>query len=477
MRRFFPDSLAAWALLILIGGLTAAQLSTLAVIVRNRDDGARMTGFFHLAERVSSLSRAVAAEPVDQRADLAAALSNPTLTVAVDTKPSAANQVGPDDELAELEDVLQARLADSGIADVHVERKDRADMPAGEPLEQPDEDAGPVERALSLVELRYAGNDVYLASLELEDGSWLNFAIPVPPTPSLWSLDTVLLAVATIVLVLIISGWAVRRLTAPYAALASAAERFGRDINTTPMPETGPREVRAAAHAFNLMQSRLKRFVGDRDHLVAAISHDLRTPVTRLRLRAEFVDDSQQRGRMLEDLDEIETMTRSVLAFASETAQPEPRETVDLISLLETLTDDMPNATFDLAPDLPARLAYPAQPVGLRRCIGNLIDNAVKYGRRARASLVLLPHEVRIRIDDDGPGIPEDEVERMFQPFQRLDRSRNRETGGTGLGLTTARTVAHAHGGEIVLSNRDGGGLRAEIVLPRTVTALADRAA
>jgi signal transduction histidine kinase len=277
--------------------------------------------------------------------------------------------------------------------------------------------------------------------------------------------------------VLVVSGWAVRRLTAPYAGLASAAERFGRDINAVPMPESGPREVRAAAHAFNLMQSRLQRFVGDRDHLVAAISHDLRTPVTRLRLRAEFVDDAQQRGRMLEDLDEIETMTRSVLAFASETAQPEPRETVDLISLLETLTDDTPNATFELAADLPARLAYPAQPVGLRRCIGNLIDNAVKYGRRARASLVLLPSEVRIRIDDDGPGIPPEEMERMFQPFQRLDRSRNRETGGTGLGLTTARTVAHAHGGEILLGNREGGGLRAEIVLPRTVAALTGRAA
>jgi signal transduction histidine kinase len=259
--------------------------------------------------------------------------------------------------------------------------------------------------------------------------------------------------------------------------VASAAERFGRDINAVPMPDSVPREVRAAAHAFNLMQSRLQRFVGDRDHLVAAISHDLRTPVTRLRLRAEFVDDAQQRGRMLEDLDEIETMTRSVLAFASETAQPEPRETVDLFSLLETLTDDTPNATFELAADLPARLAYPAQPVGLRRCIGNLIDNAVKYGRRARASLVLLPSEVRIRIDDDGPGIPPEETERMFQPFQRIDRSRNRETGGTGLGVTTARTVAHAHGGEILLTNREGGGLRAEIVLPRAVAALTGRAA
>jgi signal transduction histidine kinase len=477
MKRLIPDSLAAWALLILIGGLTAAQITTLAVIERNRDENARMAGFFHLAERVSSASRAIAAEAPDKRDDLAAALSNPTLTVSVADRPSAANQVGPDDALAELEDVVQARLADSGIADVHVERKNRDAVPAGAPPALPDADAGPVERGLSSVEQRYHGNDVYLASLQLEDGSWLNFAIPVPPAPTLWSLDTLLLAAATIALVLVASGWAVRRLTAPYAVLGNAAERYGRDISVAPLPETGPREVRAAAHAFNLMQERLRRFVGDRDHLVAAISHDLRTPVTRLRLRAEFIEDACQRTRMLEDLDEIETMTQSVLSFASDTAQPERRETLDLISLLQSLTDDMPQVQLALAAGLPPRIAYPAQPVGLRRCVANLLNNAVKYGGGARVSLVLLPAEVRVSIDDDGPGIPEGEMERMFQPFQRLDRSRNRETGGTGLGLTTARTVAHAHGGEIVLANRAGGGLRAELVLPRAVTAMAERAA
>jgi signal transduction histidine kinase len=268
-----------------------------------------------------------------------------------------------------------------------------------------------------------------------------------------------------VVFVLVLSVWALRRLTAPYAMIASAAERFGRDINASPLPESGPREVRAAAHAFNLMQARLRRFFSDRDQLVAAISHDLRTPATRLRLRAEFVEDPEVRLRMLADLNEIETMTSSVLAFASDSAQPEPRESLDLVSLLESLCDDVPGVSLELPPDTP-RFAYAAQPVGLRRCISNVIDNAVKYGRHARVSLKIDTTVVRIVVDDDGPGIPLEAVDMVFQPFRRLDASRNRDTGGTGLGLTIARSVARAHGGDVTLTNRPEGGLRAEIVLP-----------
>jgi signal transduction histidine kinase len=209
---------------------------------------------------------------------------------------------------------------------------------------------------------------------------------------------------------------------------------------------------------------------------VAAISHDLRTPATRLRLRAEFVDDSELRGRMLADLNEIETMTSSVLAFASDSAQPEPRESLDLVSLLESLCADLPGVTLVLPDDMP-RFAYSAQPMGLRRCVANIIDNAVKYGQRARVSLVIDNAAARIIVDDDGPGIPVESVEMVFQPFRRLDASRNRDTGGTGLGLTIARTVARAHGGDVLLANRAEGGLRAEIVLPLAGGPVADKKA
>ncbi len=392
-------------------------------------------------------------------------MSGPTLAVSVDPAPLTTSTVAADDELAELEDILSSRLEESGVTDVHVEMRDRGLIPASESGGPLAADAGPVERVMSEIEDSYNNYDAYVASIRLADGTWVNFINVIAPSPLLWSFDTVAVAVLAIVLVFVASMWALRRLTAPYAMIASAAERFGRDLHAAPLPENGPSELRSAAHAFNLMQERLKRFFSDRDQLVAAISHDLRTPATRLRLRAEFIDDPEQRARMLADLNEIETMTRSVLAFASDSAQPEPRESLDLVSLLESLCDDMPGVSLDMPDDLP-RLAYSAQPVALRRCIVNLLDNAVKYGDRARVSLKVDAAAIHIVIDDDGPGIPEGDVEMVFQPFRRLDASRNRDTGGTGLGLTIARTVARAHGGEITLSNRREGGLRAEIVLP-----------
>jgi signal transduction histidine kinase len=465
VRRFLPDSLAAWALLILIAGLVIAEVATLTAILQNRALNTRMTGFFHLSERVSSMSRAIAAEPVAARKSLAAALSSDTLAVSVEPAPLAGESASDDEELAELEDIMLARLSDSGITDVHVERNAPSAGVAGA-SNRLDTDAGPVERFLSEIGERYTLDDSYMVSVQLADATWVNFGIPVAPSPNWWSLNTIGLTALIIGLVLAASIWALRGLTAPYAVLAAASERLGRDLNASALPEKGPREVRAAAHAFNQMQERLQRSFSDREQLVAAISHDLRTPTTRLRLRADFIDDPDQRARMLADLDEIETMTRSVLAFASNTAEPEPRATIDLVSMLGSLCDDIPGATLCLAPDTPARIAYWAEPVALRRCVTNLIDNAVKYGTCARVSLNVASGAVHIVVEDDGPGIPVADVETVFRPFRRLETSRNRETGGTGLGLTIARTVARAHGGEVVLANRSEGGLRAEIVLP-----------
>lgn len=463
MRRFLPDSLAVWALLIVIAGLTVTQISTFAAIFQSRAATGRMMGFFHLAERVSSVTRAIVDQAPEQRPALAKALSAPTLQVQVGTAPQTGNVFAADDELAELEDILENRLVAAGIADVHVERREPVEPGLGA-VAAPAEGASSIEQVFSEIEERYSRTETYLASIELDDGTWLNFTIAVAPAAA-WSFDTIALAGLIVALVLGASLWALRRLTAPYKVLAGAAERFSRDINSPPMSEGGPREVRAASHAFNLMQERLRRVIEDRDQLAAAISHDLRTPVTRLRLRAEFVDNPEQRGRMLEDLDEIEVMTQSVLTFARDSARPAPRETVDLVSLVETLCDDLPEVKLSLQ-GLPPRLPYNVEPVSLRRAVANLVDNAVRYGGCAHVSMAVDAGAARIVVEDDGPGIPEEEMEAVFRPFRRLETSRNRETGGTGLGLTIARTFARAHGGDVVLSRRAAGGLRAEIVLP-----------
>ena len=268
--------------------------------------------------------------------------------------------------------------------------------------------------------------------MRIADGSWLNFVNSIPGPSGLWSVGAVALTLGGIALVLVASTWALRQLTGPYGVLASAANRFGLDLHSPMLSERGPKEVRAAVRAFNLMQARLKRMVEDRDQMVAAVSHDLRTPVTRLRLRAELVKDPEQKRRILADLEEIETMTQSVLAFASDSAVAEERQLLDLVSLLESVCGDTPGATLDLAADLPSRVPYRAEPVALRRCIANLVDNAVKYGERAVVSLRVERDAVRILVDDEGPGIAAANFDKVFRPFVRLEVSRNRETGGTG---------------------------------------------
>jgi signal transduction histidine kinase len=384
--------------------------------------------------------------------------------VSIDPTPLTRRKVAADDELAELEDVLQGRLEDTGIIDVHVEHRGaNGEVRLGG---KDDEDASPIERVLLEIAETYARNDTYAVSIELDGGSWLNFAVPVAASGAVWSREATAAAALVLVLVMASSLWALRRLTAPYAVLASAAERLGRDLKAPPLPESGPSEIRRASHAFNLMQERLQRVLSDRDQLAAAISHDLRTPVTRLRLRAEFIDDPEQRGRMLADLDEIEAMTKSLLAFVADTAREVPREQIDLVSLLSTLCDDLPSAHQTFDPNLPSRVACSAEPLALKRAVANLLDNAVRYGGCAEVSLVLDGEAARIVVEDRGPGIPEHEREAVFRPFRRLEGSRNRETGGTGLGLTIARSVARAHGGDVVLSDRPGGGLRSELILP-----------
>jgi signal transduction histidine kinase len=219
------------------------------------------------------------------------------------------------------------------------------------------------------------------------------------------------------------------------------------------------------------MAGRIQRFVADRTQMLAAIGHDLRTPITRLRLRAEFMDDDEQRRKMLSDLDEMEQMIAATLAFARDDAAAEPASAIDLAALCRTVADEAADARPELAEAIafegPDRLTVRARPIALKRAIANLVSNALAYGGSAR--LRLDPPAggvVRLLVEDDGPGVPEAELEAVFAPFRRLEESRNRETGGTGLGLTIARNILRAHGGDVVLANRQGGGLAATVSLP-----------
>ncbi len=341
--------------------------------------------------------------------------------------------------------------------------------------------AGQVRVNMSLVPVRPANRPRELAirgaptgmvviELEFPDRGWLVLDANLP-RPRPWHSREFLIAFALMtVAAAALSFWAVRRLTGPVALLAEAAERLGRDVNAAPLPERGPDEVVRAAIAFNTMAARIRRFVQDRTFLLTAIGHDLRTPITRLKLRAEFIDDDEQRQKFMNDLDELDAMVSATLVFGRDTADTEPAVPFDLVALLRTVLDDAADARPDLAERLsfegPGHLTVGGRILALKRSFANLVGNALKYGGSAH---VLLTHEgdlATVTVEDDGPGLPPDEVERVFEPFYRVEDSRNRETGGTGLGLPICRNILRAHGGDVVLGNRVGGGARAVVTLP-----------
>jgi signal transduction histidine kinase len=260
--------------------------------------------------------------------------------------------------------------------------------------------------------------------------------------------------------------WAARRVTTPLAHLAESADRLGREGSTAPVAEEGPDEVRRAARAFNLMQERLRRFVDDRTRMLAAISHDYRTVLTRLRLRVEGVADEGVKGRLLDDLTLMDSMVASTLAFVRGAEMQEVVEWVDLPSLLRTVCDQFADLGHAVSYDGPPAFRFRCRVQALQGAIANLVDNGTKYADSVVVSLSTAAEQIRITVADDGPGIPAAARERVFEPFYRLDEARRMDTGGVGLGLSIARSVVAAHGGEIRLSDNAPRGLAVRVSLP-----------
>lgn len=303
-------------------------------------------------------------------------------------------------------------------------------------------------------------------SVPLADGTWLNVTTNHRPPPS-GAFQTLLLQIALMAgAIILIVAVTIRQVSQPLRALAGASDRLGRGEDISALPVAGPREVRQTIQAFNAMQERLSRFVRDRTRMLAAISHDLRTPITSLRIRAEFIEDEEDREKFIATLDEMAAMTEATLAFARDEAVKESQETVDFPALLVALTDDQIDMGRDVRLTGTSPLQLTCRPLALKRAIRNLIENAVRYGSVARVSQSVEDGQVRLTIDDDGPGIPRDRMSDVFEPFVRLETSRSGETGGIGLGLAIARSIIHAHGGTITLENRAEGGLRAIVLLP-----------
>lgn len=320
------------------------------------------------------------------------------------------------------------------------------------------------ERPRNLHKIMKKPEDISLSIL-MPGGRWLNVATSYRPPPGGLLPLLVQLGLTGLAATIII-GFAVRRVTRPLKDLAIAAEKFGRGEEQNPLRPSGPREVQALTASFNQMQLRLTRFVQDRTRMLAAISHDLRTPITSLRLRAEFIEDEENREKMIQTLEEMAAMTEATLRFARDEADAEQAQNADLGAILEALAGDQQDMGRDCSVDVEDRIILSCRPLALKRALRNLIENAIRYGDSVSITAAQKAGEVAIRIRDKGPGIPEDRLNDVFEPFVRLEESRSEETGGIGLGLAITRSIIHAHGGTIALKNLPDRGLEAEVKLP-----------
>ncbi len=310
--------------------------------------------------------------------------------------------------------------------------------------------------------------------LTLSDGASLALALESPAVAHNGVLAVDPLFLTLLVLAIAVLAYVVARMaSAPLRRLAGAAQELGVDLHRAPMPVAGPLEVQHAAEAFNAMQQQLQRHLAERTHMLAAITHDLQTPVTRLRLRLENVEDEGLRERLVADLAAMQALIREGLELARSAESAEQRAPLDLDSLLESLVEDAAEAGADAHFESGCAAVLMLRPLAMRRLFSNLLDNALMYGHSASVRAERDGKGVRVVISDRGPGLAEDELLSVFDPFVRLETSRSRQTGGAGLGLTIARALAGKDGAKVSLHNREGGGLDAVVYWAVPVVAAA----
>jgi signal transduction histidine kinase len=472
LARLWPRSLAGRLTLLLVVTLAIAQLGLTLVLNRERDSLVEELMHSQALNQTVTLTRLLDAttDEAETLRLLAAFGSRTTCAEVVDTL----GTTPMSDEEARLSELLRSMLhgAVSGMPQINVEEASRG---RGEPCGQNEFRFGtePPPRG-DREEYRDRDPDgdgdrdemaALTISVPLDNGRWLSMrstiALPSEPNRLTWLSFFVSALAVAVVTVLV-----VRSQTRLLRNLAQASERFGRGEQVDPLPETGPSEVTAATTAFNTMQARLSQFIAERMRLLAGISHDLRTPLTTLRLKAELLDDDAARDDLITTIDELSGIAEAALAFTRAEAANEETQVLDLAEPLDEIISEFQLAGADVAADGIEHLDVPCRPVSLKRAIRNLVENAVRYGGSARVSLRRDGTEAVIEVTDSGPGIPEDRIADAFKPFVRLEPSRNAETGGIGLGLSIAMGIVHAHGGTIVLTNRPEGGLAATIWLP-----------
>jgi signal transduction histidine kinase len=453
---------------IILASVLLSHMIGLLLYAVERGGALRMAEAMGRAEQSAGISRVVQDLPADARDDLVRILDSQALRVWVSDAPAVAV---PEPARAERDVAfyLRARVPDAAEDDVRVRfigGEGHGLFFGGAGLDVVPPALDPAGRAASAASAP-AGAPSLAISIRHDGDEWINFLALLgaqrPPLPILMLAGLVSAASG----IALAAFWLARRVTAPLTRLSEAAESLGRNLVSSPLPVSGPREVAVAAAAFNTMQQRLVRLVHGRMALLAAISHDLRTPLTQIRLRLEMTPASPERERNLRALDDVDAIIGTSLAYARASHEAEERSRIDLGALVGSVCDDLADGGAAIECDCPAGLVVSCKRLAIKRAVTNLVENALKYGREARVGTRSAKEGLVVSVEDRGPGIPPSQIEAVFEPFHRGGASGSADGRGVGLGLSIAQAIAEDHGGEVRLSNRKEGGLRAELVLPR----------
>jgi len=465
--RLLPRSLFGRLILVLLTGLIVAQLFSTFVVLRDRGQALYQSVQSDLIMRTVGIVRLLDSVALPERERLVSLLSTADTRITLAARPIPIAEADSDSEIAaglvqrqltkhlpqntRVEVSLRGTLVPDTMPAMHRRHMAGRGMP------------GPWAYMHGINPMA----DFFSIQVQLRDGTWVRFERPVPEALSGWPVRLLITLGILLLSVVVLSLLAVHWSVGPLRELRQAAEALGKDIHREPLAERGPVEVIETARAFNTMQRRLKNFIEDRARILTAVSHDLKTPLTRLRLRSDLLEDEELRSKIQIDLQDMESMVGATLDFMRGTETKEPSQPLDLMALLESAQNNMLEAGSQVRLEGQVEKPFRGKPLALKRCITNLVENAVRYGECAYIKVEDAEQQVVISVSDDGPGIPEEALEEVFSPFYRLEASRSQHTGGTGLGLGIARNIARAHGGDVELRNRSQGGLTAKLVLPR----------
>jgi len=456
VTRLLPRSLLGQMLLLIGAALVVAQLVNVAALLSQQQKLSLAQNEAPALIRFVQVAATVAEAPAADRARLAEMLPHEPGMVYRLGGASVVERMGLPRDIP-LEARLDAGLTRAGVPRIALRAALREEK---RPPPPPDAPPPPL----------FGHGDrqkIVFLSVQLADGRWLNGRLPAPPFNHYLVHQ---LLVATLCLFALVFGatfWIARRLAAPLRDLTRAAERFDGAEEGPSVPPRGPSDVRAAIEAFNAMRRRTLALLDEKDRMLGAIGHDLRTPLAALRIRAENMEPEQERARLVATIEEMHATLEDILVLARTGRSQEPARPMDVTALADAVVEELRDLGRPAAFAESARTVLAVRPNLLRRAIRNLADNAVTYGGSARVRVESDAETVRIYVEDEGPGIPPARLAEVLEPFRRLEASRSRDTGGAGLGLAIARAVAAAHGGRLELANRGTGGLRATLVLPR----------